>query len=170
MNSVFGSGGRMNALVSSSAAAGSENSRNFAEVDPRFLDGQAADEMPRERVRLEVPQDGAGLIDERHADRVLGRRDLDQPLPALVAGGEGLGEQVPEEEHLDAALAHLRDELVVLVLGALDPEDVVEEQLVVVRRREPLEAELRTVHHHLAQLADLRIRPERLHHSSVPIP
>ena len=53
---------------------------------------------------------------------------------ALVAGRERLGEQVLEQEDLDAALAHPGDELVVLVLGALDPQHVVEEQVVVVGR------------------------------------
>ena len=53
-----------------------------------------------------------------------------------------------------------RDELVVLVLGPLDPQHVVEQQLVVVRRREPLQAEVRTVDHHLAQLAHLGVHPE----------
>ena len=89
--------------------------------------------------------------------------------PRLLAGAQGLGQQVPQEVHLDAALAHLRHELVVLVLGALDPEHVVEQQVVVVRRREPLQAQLRPVHHHLAQRAHLGVDSERRHLSSIPI-
>src|SRR5262245_35733159 len=46
------------------------------------------------------------------------------------------------------------------------PEDVVEQQLVVVRRREPLQAEVRPVHHHLAQPADLRVHTELAHDTS----
>ena len=57
---------------------------------------------------------------------------------ALVAGRERLGQQVLQQEDLDAALAHPGDELVVLVLRPLDPEHVVEQQLVVVRRGQPL--------------------------------
>ena len=60
------------------------------------------------------------------------------------------------------ALAHPRDELVVLVLRPLDPQHVVEQQVVVVGRGQPLEAELRPVDHHLAQLADLGVDSERL--------
>ena len=80
---------------------------------------------------------------------------LDQPPPALVAGRQRLGQQVAQVEHLDAPLAHAGHELVVLVLGALHPEHVVEQQVVVVRRGQPLEAEFRAVHHHLAELAHL---------------
>ncbi|HZL95156.1 MAG TPA: hypothetical protein VFB99_15985 [Vicinamibacterales bacterium] len=53
--------------------------------------------------------------------------------------------------------AHLLDELIVLVLGSLDPEDVVEQQVVVVGGRQSLEAQLRPMHHHLSQLADLGV-------------
>ena len=110
----------------------------------------------------------ADLVDQRQPDGVLRRGELDQPLPASVAGGERLGEQVLEQEHLDAALAHPGDELVVLVLRALDPQHVVEQQVVVVGRGQPLQAELRPVDHHLAQPSDLRVNPERRHVSSVP--
>ena len=79
---------------------------------------------------------------------------------AFVGRGQRLGEQVAEVGDLDAALAHPRHELVVLVLRALHPQHVVEEQLVVVRRCQPLQAELRPVHHHLPQLADLGVDAE----------
>ena len=64
-------------------------------------------------------------------------------------------EEVLQQEDLDAALAHPRHELVVLVLRALDPQHVVEQQVVVVGGRQPLQAELRAVDHHLSQAADL---------------
>ena len=105
MNSVLGSGGRMKVPVSSSAAAGSEL-LELAEVDPRLGDGQAADQV-LEIVRLQVGQRAPDLVDERHADRVLGCRDLDQPATPLVARGQRL-EQVAEQEDLDAALASSR--------------------------------------------------------------
>ena len=56
--------------------------------------------------------------------------------PGVIARGQCLAKQVLDVEDLDAALAHTGHELVVLPLGALDPEHVVEEQLVVVGRRE----------------------------------
>ena len=73
---------------------------------------------------------------------------------------ERLAQQVLDVQHLDAALAHPRDELVVLPLRALDPQDVVEQQLVVVARRQPLEAEVRPMDDDLAELADLRVDTE----------
>ena len=98
---------------------------------------------------------GPHLVHQGQAHGVLRGRHLDQALPALVAGGERLGEEGLEQEDLDAALPHPGDELVVLVLGALDPQHVVEEQVVVVGRRQPLETELRAVDHHLSQAPDL---------------
>src|SRR4029450_5616088 len=138
----------------------------LAEVDPGFGDGQAADQVLREIVRLEVRQRAPDLVDERHADRVLGGRDLDQPATPLVARGQRLREQVAEQEDLDAALTHLVDEPVVLVLRALDPQDVVEQQLVMVRGGQSLEAEPRPVDHALAELAHFRIGTEVRHHPS----
>ena len=89
------------------------------------------------------PAARADLVDQRQADGVLRRDQLDQPPAALVAGGQRLGEQVLQQEDLDPALAHPGHELVVLVLRPLDPQHVVEQQLVVVGRREPLQAQLR---------------------------
>jgi hypothetical protein len=45
-----------------------------------------------------------------------------------------------EQQHVDAALAHHVDERVVLLTRATYPDDVVEEQLVAVRGRQPLVA------------------------------
>ena len=79
---------------------------------------------------------------------------------SLVAGGQRLAQQVLDVQDLDAALAHPRDELVVLPLGPLDPQDVVEQELVVVARGQPLEAEVRPMDDDLAELADLRVDTE----------
>ena len=49
------------------------------------------------------------------------------------------------------------DERVVLLAGALDPDHVVEEQVVLVARGEPLELEARPVHEHRVQDADFRV-------------
>ena len=71
---------------------------------------------------------------------------------------ERLGEQVGQVEHLDAAVAQLGRERVVLVLGAGHPRDAVEEQLVVVARGEPLQLRPGPVQHHRPQPADLAVR------------
>ena len=60
-----------------------------------------------------------------------------------------------EVEHLDAAAAEDVAEGVVLGLGALEPHDVVEEEVGAVGRREPFETQVRTVDQHRPQLADL---------------
>ena len=52
-------------------------------------------------------------------------------LARVIARGQCLAEQVLDVEHLDVALAHACDELVVLPLRPFDPQDVVEQELVV---------------------------------------
>ena len=89
-------------------------------------------------------------------------------LRASSAAASASARRSCEQEHLDAARPHLGDELVVLVLRPLDPQDVVEQQVVVVRRRQPLEAQVRAVDHDLAQLADLGVDAELAHRCSLP--
>ena len=111
---------------------------DVAETAPRSSPASATVRPPIRWVARSVGREPGEqrphLVDERPAHRVLGGHELDQPQPRLVAGRQRLGQQVRQQEHLDAAGAHLGDELVVLLLGPLDPQHVVEEQLVVVRR------------------------------------
>jgi hypothetical protein len=64
-------------------------------------------------------------------------------------------------EHLDPALAKQRDELVVLSLGLLYPQHVVEEQLVVVGWSEALETQVRAVNDYLLEPTDFGVHTER---------
>ena len=147
-----------------------ERDRESAEVEAGLRDRQATDQVRGERAPAPSPHStDAHLVDQREADRELRGGHLDQPAPPLVAGRERLPEQVLEQEHLDTTLAHPRHELVVLVLRALDPQHVVEQQVVVVRRGQPLQAELGPVHHHLPEPAHLRVDAECRHLSSVPL-
>ena len=43
---------------------------------------------------------------------------------------ERLGQQLVQIQHLDAALLHLQHEIVVVLLGLVDPDHVVEQQVV----------------------------------------
>ena len=133
------------------------------EVDVRLLHGQATDQVLGEHIGRQPPQLVPDRIDEGDADGVLGHRHLDEPLATLVAGGKSSRQQVAEQKDLDAMGAHLFDELVVLVLRPLHPENVVEEQLVVIGRGEPLQAQLGSVNHHLPQLPHLRVDSETRH-------
>ena len=56
------------------------------------------------------------------------------------------------------------DKLVVLPLGALDPQDIVEQQVVVVGRGQAFEAEIRPVNDHLAELADFGVNAKGVSH------
>jgi hypothetical protein len=65
-----------------------------------------------------------------------------------------------EEQDLDVMFPHQVDERVVLLPRAADPDDVVEEQLVAVRRRQALVREVRPVHDHRPQRPDLGAHAE----------
>ena len=133
------------------------------EVESGLGHGQPADEVPGELFGLEAPQRRPDVVDERQTDGVLRHGHLDQPAATLVAGRQRLAEQVLQQVDLDPSLPHLRDELVVLVLRALDPQHVVEQQVVVIGGCQPLQAQLGPVDHHLAQPPDLRVDPQRGH-------
>ena len=155
VNSVFGSGGRTNMLLSSIAAAMTELERSR----PRSRPDSATVRPPMRWVASCVgaisDSTRADLVDHRDADRELRGRDLDEPPTAFITRGQRFAEKVLEQEDLDVAFAHPGDELVVLVLGSFDPEHVVEQQPVVVGGRQPLQAQLGPMDHHLPQPADL---------------
>ena len=63
------------------------------------------------------------------ADVVDGDAAVEHPGARLLVL-ERLGQQLVQVEHLDAALAHLQHEVVVVLLRLLHPEHVVEQQIV----------------------------------------
>ena len=79
---------------------------------------------------------------------------LQQPV-ARVAVLERLGQQLVEQQDLDAALAHEVDERVELLPRAAHPDHVVEQQLVAVGRGQPLVREVRAVDDDAVQGPDL---------------
>ena len=111
--------------------------------------------MGGQLIRLHVREPSTDLVHQGQAHGVLRRDEVDQPLPGFWAGIERLSEERLQQEDLDPALAHPLHELVVLVLRTLDPEHVVEQQVVVVGGRQPLEAEPGSVDHHLSQATNL---------------
>src|SRR5207302_1511158 len=61
---------------------------------------------------------------------------------------------------IDAAVAQHLDELIVFPLRPLHPENVIEEQFIVIGRRQTLEAQLRTMDKDFSQLSDFGIDAE----------
>ncbi len=87
-----------------------------------------------------------------------GRRDhpVDEVVPHPFVG-QHVPEQVGEVEHLDPPLAHQGHEAVVLLLGPLDPQQVVEQQPVLVLRGQARHLDAGPVDDHLPQRADLGV-------------
>ena len=160
MNRLFGRGGSTKIESSSIAAAMSDVARARPRSSP-----DSATVKPPMRWRASASgaradRHGLHVLDEARTDDRLGGHERDDPGASVLAGGQRLGEQIVDVQHLDAPLAHPRDELVVLPLGPLDPQDVVEQELVVVVRGQPLEAEVRPMDDDLTELADLRVHTE----------
>ena len=99
------------------------------------------------------------LVAQARADQVVGDLAVEDPVTAL-GHGDHVGQQVVQFEHLDAAVAHLGDEVEVVALGLLHPDDVVEEQVVAGVRGEPLVGESRRADQHSSQPARLRPHPQ----------
>ena len=91
---------------------------------------------------------------------------VEHPL-ARLGDREHLGEQLLRVEDLHAPVAHDADEGVVLLLRALDPDHVVEQQLLGVRRRQPGVLAARPVHEHLVELAHFGSDAELLSRSDL---
>ena len=75
---------------------------------------------------------------------------------------QGLGQQVVQLEHLDAALLHLEHEIVVILLCFVDPDHIVEQQIVAIAGRQALMGERWPADHDGPQLADLRMNADLL--------
>ena len=121
----------------------------------KLVPGDAADQPVcrlRRRHGLE-PQAGCGT------ERRLQVRGPESPFEHVLARGpvgERLREETLEKENLDSALGQGVGEGVVLLAGPLYPEDVVEEQVVLVPRSQTPELEVGTVEDDPPKRPDLR--------------
>ena len=128
-------------------------------VSGKLLGREAADQRLGEVAGGEAVEVAPDLVDQAEAHLV--RHDLVVEDPLLRLGDrDRLGQQIVHLDHVDAAVAHLLDEVEVIALGVLDPEHVVEQQRVAVAGRQPLVRPPRRADHHLAQLADLGVDAE----------
>ena len=124
-----------------------------------FLGREAADERLGEVARCKAVEIGAHLVDKAEPDLV--RRDLVVEDPVLgFRNRDGLGQEIVHLDDLDAAVAHLGDEVEMVALGVLDPEHVVEQKVVAIAGRQPLVRAARRADHHEPELADFRVNAE----------
>src|SRR5262249_24927287 len=68
---------------------------------------------------------------------------------------QNLREQVMKLKHLNASLLHLQDEVIMVLLRFLDPDDVIEKQVLAISRCESLMRQTWVAHHNRAELSDL---------------
>jgi hypothetical protein len=92
--------------------------------------------------------------------------DGDHPVQQLLAAalvGQGGGQQVGQQEHLDPAGAEHVGERLVLEAGPVGPHDLVEQHVGDVGRGQAGQLQVRAVQQDLAELADLGVDPEGGH-------
>lgn len=108
---------------------------------------------------------------QTQAHHVVGDLAVEHPCPRL-GDRHHLGEQVLQFQDLDTVVFHLRDEIEVVAAGLLQPDHVVEEQLVAVLRGEALVGESRCADQNAAQRPGLRphSQPRFAAHSTARCP
>lgn len=108
----------------------------------------------------------ADRVDRHRAVEAL----VEDPVENVRAGLrklERLPQQLPEQMHGHTAVPQHLGEGVVLLLRPLHPEDVVEEQPVLVGGCEPFQLEVGPVHDHLTEPSDLGVDVKR--HPDIPL-
>ena len=137
------------------------------------LGRQPADQGFRQLTVGQAFEVAANFVDEAEPDLV--RDHLVVQDPFLGFGDRHcLCQQIVHLDDLDPAVAHLLHKVEMVALGGLDPDHVVEQQLVAVARRQPLVGAPRRANHHLAQLADLGVHAVGcalgICHDDLPLP
>ena len=121
--------------------------------------GDPADEVLGERVAVHRVEGVAQRVDRHRPVDPLVEDPVQDVAPGL-GHLERAPQQVGEQVHGDALLAQHLGEAVVLLLGAVHPQHVVEQQPVLVARGEPQQLGAGTVQDHLAQAPDLGVDPK----------
>ena len=135
--------------------------RQLTTAERQLVERHPRHQHPRQRPRFQRPQIRRKLLRQRQSQpsRIDRRRDPMHPRRAAVR--QRLGQQVREQQHLDAARFQHCGERVVLLLRLGDPRQAVEQQRVVVARGEPLQLGPRAVQDDGAQPADLGVAAQR---------
>jgi hypothetical protein len=154
-------------------------------VDQEVVMGEQGGDQPEAAAHLVVADAGGEIAGELlrwcflEDPRQVAAHRVAEVEPAeccrdrVVAGlvlMQGLGQQVGQVEHLDVARPQRLGERVVLLLGAVDPGDPVEEELVVVARGEAFQLVAGPVQHDRPQPADLTVRAVLLRPALRPRP
>jgi hypothetical protein len=141
-------------MKSAGASIGASTPFSDAVSDRQFGPAHAPDQDGGEQVGLHLHQMRQQIVGEAHAHGVVADPRLQQPA-AGVHVGQRLGQQLPQEHDLDAAIAHRVDEGHVLDARLLDPDDVIEQQFGAIGGGQPGHGGAGLVDQHAAQLARL---------------
>ena len=107
--------------------------------------GDTADEQLGQPGRGQLVQPGPQLAGDPRPHQVVGDLPVEHPGPTLACA-DHVGQHRQGLQDLDVAVAHLGDELVVVPLGAVHPDHIVEQQVVTRVRGEPEVGQPRRAH------------------------
>lgn len=126
----------------------------------QFVEGHACHQQVGQRRRFECAQVRRKLLSQWNTESA-GVDGGGYAVHPRRTGGQRLGQEIAQQQHLHPAGGEQRRERVVLLLGLGDPGQSVEQQGVVVARGESLQLRAGTVQDHRPQPADLRIGSQR---------
>ncbi|MNH06510.1 hypothetical protein D3C79_658800 [compost metagenome] len=118
--------------------------------------GHATDQEFRQLARFQAFQPAAHFVGQADAHGVGGEFAVEDPLQRFGVLHR-FGQQIVHFQHVDATLTHLGHEVEVIALGLVDPDHVIEQQLVAVAWSQALVGKARRADHHLAQLASFGV-------------
>ena len=154
MNIWLGSGGGTKAVGWKLAPTSPRSERQVLGDDP-------ADQVGDQLGRVQGVEPGPQLGGQAGSEAVHGDHPVQQLLAAALVG-QGGGQQVGQQQHLDRSSAAPRRTPRARG-GPFGPHDLVEQHVGDVGRGEAGQLQVRTVQQHPAELADLGVDPEAGH-------
>ena len=135
--------------------------RQLTTAERQLVERHPRHQHPRQRPRIQRSQIGRKLLRQRQSQpsRIDRRGDPVHARRATVR--KRLGQQIRQQQHLDAARFQHRGERIVFLLRLGDPWQAVEQQRVVVARGEPLQFGPGPVQDDSPQPADLGVAAQR---------
>ena len=132
-----------------------------ANVFGKLFGGKPPDKRLGQLARRQRFQIAAYFIQQAQA-KLIGHDLVVEDPCARFGQRHGLGQQIVHLHDVDATVAHLVHEIKVIALGVIDPQHVVKQQRVAVRRRQPLMRAAWCAHHDFTQHAHFRMHAKLL--------
>ncbi|MNL40170.1 hypothetical protein D3C87_1625000 [compost metagenome] len=132
-----------------------------ANVFGKLFGGKPPDQRLGQLARRQGFQIAVYFIQQAQA-KLIGHNLVVENPCARFGQRHRLGKQIVHLHDIDATVAHLVHEIEVIALGVIDPQHVVKQQRVAVRRRQPLMRAAWCANHDFTQHAHFRMHAKLL--------